>query len=216
LEINQPLPPSMFGRDLIEQVRVDARGGDRLVPIIVEKCILAVEALAMDYEGIYRKTGGASQSKMITQLFERGDYDAFDLRDSDQFNDICSVTSVLKTYFRSLPNPLLTFELHEQFVTVASYRDPIAKGRALANLVNELPPEHFETLRHLMLHLHGIMLQSDVNLMTARNLGVVFGPTLMRSVDSTREFADMAGKALAIEWLIENAPTVFSGGTWAA
>jgi hypothetical protein len=35
----------MFGRDLIEQVRVDARGGDRLVPIIVEKCILAVEAL---------------------------------------------------------------------------------------------------------------------------------------------------------------------------
>jgi hypothetical protein len=74
----------------------------------------------MDYEGIYRKTGGASQSKMITQLFERGDYDAFDLRDSDQFNDICSVTSVLKTYFRSLPNPLLTFELHEQFVTVAS------------------------------------------------------------------------------------------------
>lgn len=74
----------------------------------------------MDYEGIYRKTGGASQSKMITQLFERGDYDSFDLRDSDQFNDICSVTSVLKTYFRSLPNPLLTFDLHEQFVIAAS------------------------------------------------------------------------------------------------
>ena len=51
----------------------------------------------------------------------------------------------------------------------------MAKGRALANLVNELPPEHYETLRHLMLHLHGVMLQSDVNLMTARNLGVVFG-----------------------------------------
>ena len=74
----------------------------------------------MDYEGIYRKTGGASQSKMITQLFERGDYDSFDLRDSDQFPDICSVTSVLKTYFRSLPNPLLTFDLHEQLVIAAS------------------------------------------------------------------------------------------------
>jgi Rho-type GTPase-activating protein 1/2 len=74
----------------------------------------------MDYEGIYRKTGGASQSKMITRLFERGDYDSFDLRDSDQFNDICSVTSVLKTYFRCLPNPLLTFDLHEQFATAAS------------------------------------------------------------------------------------------------
>ena len=74
----------------------------------------------MDYEGIYRKTGGASQSKMITQLFERGDYHSFNLLNLDQFNDICSVTSVLKTYFRSLPNPLLTFDLHEQFATAAS------------------------------------------------------------------------------------------------
>jgi Rho-type GTPase-activating protein 1/2 len=64
--------------------------------------------------------------------------------------------------------------------------------------------------------------------MNARNLGVVFGrklsefiivpvlsdaiaalATLMRSSDLNREYADMAGKALAIEWLIENAPSVF-------
>ena len=31
----------------------------------------------------------------------------------------------------------------------------------------------------------------------------------MRSSDPNREFADMAGKALAIEWLVENAPVVF-------
>lgn len=36
---------SMFGRDLVEQVRFDAKGGNRLVPVIVEKCISAVEAL---------------------------------------------------------------------------------------------------------------------------------------------------------------------------
>lgn len=36
----------MFGRDLIEQVKADSRGGtDRLVPILVEKCIDAVDAL---------------------------------------------------------------------------------------------------------------------------------------------------------------------------
>lgn len=28
----------------------------------------------------------------------------------------------------------------------------------------------------------------------------------MRSPDSAKEFADMAGKALCIEWLVENAP----------
>jgi hypothetical protein len=130
--------PSMFGRDLIEQVRADAKSDPgRTVPMIVDKCIRAVEAsgaratlfsslrrshvvlVAMDYEGIYRKTGGSSQSKAITQLFERGNYAAFDLEDTDSFNDISSITSVMKTYFRQLPNPLLTFALHENFVAAA-------------------------------------------------------------------------------------------------
>jgi hypothetical protein len=74
----------------------------------------------MDHEGVYRKTGGSSLSKLITQLFERGHYEAFDLQDTDRFNDINSITSVLKNYFRQLPNPLLTYQLHESFVAAAS------------------------------------------------------------------------------------------------
>ena len=108
----------------------------------------------MDYEGIYRKTGGSSQSKLITQLFERGDYDNFDLRDTEVFNDISSVTSVLKNYFRSLPDPLLTYEFHEAFVTAANIRDPIKKSASLTELVTKLPQEHYHTLCCLMLHLH--------------------------------------------------------------
>ncbi|KAF8894145.1 hypothetical protein BD779DRAFT_1669623 [Infundibulicybe gibba] len=203
------LPPSMFGRDLTEQVRSDAKGGHRKIPIIVEKCITAVEARALDYEGIYRKTGGSGQTKTITQFFERADYDSFDLTDADRFNDISSVTSVLKTYFRSLPVPLLTFELHEQFMSAAHLRDPPARNKALLDLVNRLPTEHYCTLRLLMMHLFHIRDRSEKNLMNARNLGVVFGPTLMRSRDPAAEFSDMAGKALSIEWLVDNAPLIF-------
>lgn len=108
----------------------------------------------MDYEGIYRKTGGSGQSKAITQLFERGDYASFDLRDSDRFNDICSVTSVLKTYFRSLPVPLLTYDLHESFMSAVEIKDTSARNKALLDLVNRLPNEHYYTLRMLMLHLN--------------------------------------------------------------
>jgi hypothetical protein len=35
----------MFGRDLVEQVKSDLKWGERRVPVIVEKCIDAVEAL---------------------------------------------------------------------------------------------------------------------------------------------------------------------------
>jgi len=37
----------MFGRDLTQQVRDDSNGNDRQVPVIVEKCIDAVEALGV-------------------------------------------------------------------------------------------------------------------------------------------------------------------------
>jgi Rho-type GTPase-activating protein 1/2 len=129
----------------------------------------------MDYEGIYRKTGGSGQQKMITQLFERGDYQAFDLLDTERFNDIASVTSVLKNYFRSLPNPLMTYELHDDFVQAITIREQEAKVAATADVVNRLPQEHYHTLRMLMLHLHRVCVQSDRNLMNGRNLGVVFG-----------------------------------------
>jgi len=203
------LPPSMFGRDLIEQVHWDAKDEDRKVPILVEKCIDAVEARALDYEGIYRKTGGSGQSKAITQLFERGDYMTFDLRDANRFNDICSVTSVLKNYFRSLPVPLLTYHLHDQLISAVHIRDAAIKHTSLSELVNKLPKEHYYTLRVLMLHLNHVRERCEKNLMNARNLGVVFGPTLMWSPAPGAEFSDMAGKALLIEWLVENAPFIF-------
>jgi hypothetical protein len=146
----------------------------------------------MEYEGIYRKTGGSSQSKQITQLFERGDYESFDLADVETFNDISSVTSVLKTYFRQLPDPLLTHALHESFVAAASepfacrgwaqldnasqgIRDANNKHSALCALLKELPKEHYDTLRALMLHLNRVTAKSSLNLMTSQNLGVVFG-----------------------------------------
>ncbi|EEB87437.1 hypothetical protein MPER_15207 [Moniliophthora perniciosa FA553] len=163
----------------------------------------------MEYEGIYRKTGGSGQSRIITQLFERGNYDAFDLRDQEKFNDICSVTSVLKTYLRNLPDPLLTHDLHDHFVSAVEIKDVATKDDTLSELVNKLPLEHYHTLKMLMLHLNRVRERSEVNLMNARNLGVVFGPTLMRSRNPGAEFSDMAGKALTIEWLVESAPNVF-------
>ena len=110
--------------------------------------------IALDYEGVYRKTGGSTQSKAITQLFERGDYDAFDLCDADRFTDISSITSVLKTYFRSLPIPLLTFDLHDQFIQAVGIRDAAARQETLIDLINSLPNEHYYTLRMLVMHLH--------------------------------------------------------------
>lgn len=80
----------------------------------------------MDFEGIYRKPGGAGQMRLIQQAFERGE--ELDLCDEDQWNDICAVTSVLKQYFRDLPNPLFTYEMH------ATFMDAVGEWMSRTNL----------------------------------------------------------------------------------
>lgn len=101
---------------------------------------------------------------------------------------------MLKNYFRSLPDPLLTYDLHDQFIGAASVKDVEAKKVLLTDLVSKLPREHYNTTRALMQHLHRCVIacssycpvslnasvcrvseHSDRNLMHARNLGVVFG-----------------------------------------
>lgn len=102
----------MFGSDLASQVSLE--GGT--VPLVVSKCIEAVEARGMDYEGIYRKSGGAAQMRQIQVAFEQGNGSTIDLQDENEFNDICAVTSVLKQYFRELPDPLLTFDSYQKLI----------------------------------------------------------------------------------------------------
>lgn len=79
---------TMFGNDLVAQCLTE----NRLIPTVVTTCIDAVEATALEYEGIYRKSGGMGQTKLISSCFDRGE--PFNLQDEDRFNDISAVTSV--------------------------------------------------------------------------------------------------------------------------
>lgn len=53
--------------------------------------------------------------------------------------------------------------------------------------VHELPDHHYETLKFLMFHLKKVVAHSDSNKMQARNLAIVFGPTLVRTADDNME-----------------------------
>ena len=80
----------VFGRDLAEMRPCP--------PPIVTACIAAVEAHAMDYEGIYRKSGGTGQVRLISAVFDRGETP--DLADLERFNDVSATTSALKSASR--------------------------------------------------------------------------------------------------------------------
>ena len=79
----------------------------------------------------------------------------------------------------------------------------------LVNLVSRLPKINYLTLAYLMHHLKRISDKSNINCMTSRNLGIVFGPTLMTGGDGLATLVDTVHHTRVIELLITYAHQIF-------
>ncbi|CAG8972498.1 hypothetical protein HYALB_00001189 [Hymenoscyphus albidus] len=195
-------PSVLFGSDLVERADYERRQ----IPSVVTRCIEEVELRGMDIEGIYRKTGGSGQVKTIQEGFEKmEDYDI-----SDYALDITAVTSVLKQYFRKLPTPLLTFEVYDRILESTSVDDEKERCVHLRKTFNMLPPKHRDCLEFLIFHLDRVARRNSENLMTPKNLAVVFAPTIMRDHSLEREMTDMHAKNNAVQFIIENTHEIFA------
>ncbi|KAF9155520.1 hypothetical protein BG015_009601 [Linnemannia schmuckeri] len=202
-----PPPPAkqiMFGNDLLDQLGLE----QRLVPLVVEKCIEAVDERGLEVEGIYRRSGMAAEARQLVQMYDIGLQP--DLMDSDIYQDICSITSVLKQYLRSLPQPLIPYDLYAEFMEAISLPQNNVKMQTFKDLMDRMPVAHYATLKVLLEHLNRVTQRDKINLMNAKNLSVVFGPTLMRNPDPSREIMDMTFKNLTIEFFIVHTSELFA------
>ncbi|TVY19795.1 putative Rho-type GTPase-activating protein 4 [Lachnellula arida] len=194
-------PSRLFGSELVERANYERRQ----IPSVVTRCIEEVELRGMDIEGIYRKTGGSGQVKIIQEGFDKtNDYDI-----SDPDLDITAVTSVLKQYFRKLPTPLLTFDVYDRVLESISIDDDKERCTHLRRTFNMLPPKHRDCLEFLIFHLARVAVRESENLMTPKNLAVVFAPTIMRDHSLEREMTDMHSKNGAVQFVIENSHEIF-------
>lgn len=78
--------------------------------------------------------------------------------------------------------------------------------------IRELPEHHYETLKYLLSHLKRIVEHSHTNKMEARNLAIVFGPTLVRAGDDNMVtmVTDMSSQCRIVETLISNVSSVLN------
>lgn len=147
------------------------------LPAVVYRCIEYLNAHdAKLEEGIYRLNGS---SAVIKSLKDRYNHDGdFDLLGSNDYYDIHAVAGLLKLFLRDLPTSVLTRELHKDFLAVIELSGRTDRVMELTRLVSHLPIANYTLLRALTYHLIDIVQNADVNKMTARNVGIVFSPTL--------------------------------------
>ncbi|OAQ68596.1 Rho GTPase activator (Rgd1) [Pochonia chlamydosporia 170] len=180
------------------------------VPMVVYQCIQAVDLFGLGVEGIYRQSGSLNHINKLKGMFDADSSNpALDFRNPENFyHDVNSVTGLLKQFFRDLPDPLLTAEHHDAFVSAAKHEDDTVRRDSLHAIINALPDPNYATLRAITLHLYRVMDNSHVNRMNSHNLAVIFGPTLMGSDPSTA-IADAGWQIKVIDTILQNTYQIF-------
>ncbi|KAH9421614.1 Rho GTPase-activating protein 42 [Dermatophagoides pteronyssinus] len=198
----------------------------------IKKCIKTIELHGLDQKGIYRMVGVASRVRTLMDMFIKSkqsneniteqntndnddvDDDNIDLLpnfniDSDEF-ETKTLTSALKNYLRNINEPIMTFKLHNSFITAAKLENRALRIEKIHQLVHRLPPINFKVLKILIEHLQKVAKLHDKNLMTSSNLGVCFGPTLLRTAEeSVAAIMDIKFVNVIAELLIENYEKLF-------
>uniref|UniRef100_A0A673GPL5 Unconventional myosin-IXa-like n=1 Tax=Sinocyclocheilus rhinocerous TaxID=307959 RepID=A0A673GPL5_9TELE len=173
---------------------------ERAVPLVVEKLINYIEMHGLYTEGIYRKSGSTNKIKELKQGLDT-DVNGVNL---DDYN-INVIASVFKQWLRDLPNPLMTFELYEEFLRAMGLQDKKEAIRGVYSIIDQLSRTHLNTLERLIFHLVRIVLQEETNRMSANALAIVFAPCILRCPDTTdplRSVQDIGKTTACVELII--------------
>ncbi|XP_051577680.1 beta-chimaerin-like isoform X1 [Myxocyprinus asiaticus] len=178
-------------------------------PMVLDMCIKEIEHRGLKSEGLYRVSGFTEHIEDVRLAFDR-DGEKADISAS-LYPDINIIAGALKLYLRDLPIPVITYDVYSKFIQAAKIMDPDSRLEAVHDGLLQLPPAHFETLRYLMTHLKRVTMFDKDNYMTAENLGIVFGPTLMRPPDQNTlaTLNDMRYQKLIVQLLIEHEDILF-------
>ncbi|XP_043559445.1 rho GTPase-activating protein 26-like isoform X8 [Chiloscyllium plagiosum] len=204
---------AMDGREPVYNLNKDnpiSEGAAQLDKVgfdLVKKCIRAVEERGINEQGLYRIAGVNSRVQKLLGLL-MGSVDV-DLETSTEW-EIKTITSTLKHYLRVLPAPLMTFQLQHSFIKAAKLDHPESRLSEIHKYVHRLPEKNRAMLEITIKHLAKVSKNHKQNLMTVANLGVVFGPTLLRPKEETvAAIMDIKFQNIVVEILIENHEQIF-------
>lgn len=202
----------IFGVSLVDYAFSRGDGGTH-PPMIMNKCIRFMESpRAINCPGIYRLSAKQSRIQELSSAIER-DEDVFQF-DPDTEEPV-AVASILKLYFRQLPEPIMSMPWEERIRYTHAREENIRTGFPILKArIRRLPQIHQVTLRALLMHLANVAAHSANNKMDTANLAVVFSPVILSESNSeVMSIAAASEEDRTMEDLITYWPELFGVGT---
>ncbi|XP_068438933.1 rho GTPase-activating protein 44-like isoform X5 [Clinocottus analis] len=159
-----------YGKPLEEHLALSGR--DIAFPI--EACVTMLLECGMQEEGLFRVAPSASKLKKLKASLDCGVLDV-----QEYSADPHAIAGALKSYLRELPEPLMTYELYEDWIQASIIQDQDKRLQALLNACEKLPSANNNNFKYLIKFLSKLTEDQDSNKMTPGNIAIVLGPNLL-------------------------------------
>ncbi|XP_045840132.1 rho GTPase-activating protein 44 isoform X4 [Meles meles] len=159
-----------FGKPLEEHLTISGRE----IAFPIEACVTMLLECGMQEEGLFRVAPSASKLKKLKAALDCCVVDV-----QEYSADPHAIAGALKSYLRELPEPLMTFELYDEWIQASNIQEQDKRLQALWNACEKLPKANHNNIRYLIKFLSKLSEYQDVNKMTASNMAIVLGPNLL-------------------------------------
>lgn len=170
------------------------------MPITEAFMLFFVEQLlqldAVNSHGIFRLSGGHEKSHAFLRTLAKMNYAS----EADDYS-VNDVASAFKSYLRNAPEPLIPFDSAKPLLASVSLPEE-QRTKELVLILDGMPSVHRDSLFLLLRLCKAIAANADTNMMNSHNLGIVFGPTIIRERESSPTYLS-SDDASAVEDLID-------------
>uniref|UniRef100_A0A8C7DEY7 Rho GTPase-activating protein 44 n=1 Tax=Oncorhynchus kisutch TaxID=8019 RepID=A0A8C7DEY7_ONCKI len=183
-----------YGKPLEEHLALSGRD----IAFPVEACVTMLLECGMQEEGLFRVAPSASKLKKLKASLDCGVMDV-----QEYSADPHAIAGALKSYLRELPEPLMTFELYDEWIQASNIQDQDKRLQALLTACEKLPLANGNNFKYLIKFLAKLDDYQDDNKMTPGNIAIVLGPNLLWTTQEGNITEMMTTVSLQIVGIIE-------------
>uniref|UniRef100_A0A336M2M1 CSON010658 protein n=1 Tax=Culicoides sonorensis TaxID=179676 RepID=A0A336M2M1_CULSO len=171
------------------------------IAFVIEYCVCFLLEKGFQEEGLFRVGHTAHKLSRLKSAMDAGIINYKNLPD---IQDPHVIAALLKNYLRSLPDPLLTYELYKDFISVASIPQEQALKQEILRVLRRLPKANYDNLRYLMAFFSEFKEQISKTRMTTQNISIVISPNLLWAENEKDQgYSEQVSSTAAVNTIVE-------------